>query len=164
MAGQVKPIPDGHHTITPHLIAKDAGNAIEFYKKAFGAEELMRMAGPGGGVMHAELRIGNSVFMIADEFPEYGCVGPATLGGSPVTINLYVNDVDAAFSKAVAAGAKATMPVTDMFWGDRYGKLTDPFGHHWSMATHKEDVTPEECAKRAVAAFASPSCHQPKAG
>ncbi len=154
-----KPIPDGYTTVTTHLIAKGAGAAIDFYKKAFGAEELMRIPGPDGkSVMHAEMKIGNSIVMIADEFPDYGCVGPKTLGGSPVTIHLYVSDVDAAYKKAVDAGATASMPVTDMFWGDRYGKLTDPFGHHWSVATHVEDVAPEECAKRMAAAFSGGKC------
>lgn len=154
-----KPIPDGYTSITTHLIAKGAGQAIDFYKKAFGAEELMRIPGPDGkSVMHGEIKIGNSILMIADEFPDYGCVGPKTLGGSPVTIHLYVNDVDASYKRAVDAGATATMPVTDMFWGDRYGKVTDPFGHHWSIATHKEDVAPEECAKRMAAAFSGGGC------
>jgi len=143
---QVSPIPEGFHTLTPHVIVKGAGEAIEFYKKAFGAEEICRMPGPDGMVMHAEVKIGGSVMMVADEFPSMGVRGPQ--GGSPVTLHLYVEDVDAAFEKAVAAGAQVSMPVMDMFWGDRYGKLTDPFGHEWSIATHKEDLTPEEIAKR----------------
>ncbi len=151
----VKPIPEGFSSVTPHLIIKDAAKAIDFYKKAFGAEEICRMPGPDGKtVMHAEIKIGNSHVMLADEFPEYGCVGPQTLKGSSVTIHLYVNDADKVYNQAVAAGAKATMPPTDMFWGDRYGKLEDPFGHNWSVATHIEDVSPEECAKRAAKAFA----------
>jgi len=149
-----RPVPEGFYTVTPHLICKGAGQAIDFYKKAFGAEELMRMPGPDGkSVMHAEFKIGNSHIMIADEFPDYGCFGPETLKGSPVTIHLYVNDVDSVFNQAVKAGATVKMPITDMFWGDRYGKLQDPFGHHWSIATHKEDVSPQECAKRAAAQF-----------
>lgn len=150
----VSPVPEGFRTITPHLIIKDAGKAIDFYKKAFGAEEVMCMRGPGGnGVMHAEIKIGDSYLMIADEFPDFGCLGPKSIGGSPVTVHLYVKDADAVYNQAVKAGATATMPLTDMFWGDRYGKLADPFGHHWSVATHKEDVSPEECARRMAAQF-----------
>ncbi len=149
----VKPIPEGFHTVTPHLIIKGAAEAIDFYKKAFGAEEVCRMPGPGGVVMHAEIRIGDSTVMLADEFPDFGSVGPKTIGGSPVTVHLYVKDADAFYDKAVAAGAKATMPLADQFWGDRYGKLEDPFGHQWGIATHIEDLTPEEIEKRAAAAF-----------
>ena len=152
MAKPAKPIPDGYHTITPHLIVKGAAEAIEFYKKAFGAEEVMRMPGPGGMVMHAELRIGDSHFMLNDEFPSFGKMGPKSIGGTPVTIHLYVTDVDALYGRAVKAGAKATMPIADMFWGDRYGQVEDPYGHQWSLATHKEDLTPEECMERAKAA------------
>ena len=152
MAKPGKPIPDGFHTVTPHLTMKNAGEAIEFYRKAFGAEEVARMPGPGGSVMHAEIRIGDSPIMLNDEFPEHGARGPKTIGGTPVSIHLYVNDVDALFDRAVKAGAKVTMPIADMFWGDRFGKLEDPFGHQWSLATHKEDVTPEECMERAKAA------------
>jgi PhnB protein len=149
MAGKAKPIPDGFHTITPHMIIRGAAKAIEFYKKAFGAEEIMRMPGPDGqSIMHAEIRIGDSVIMLNDEFPDWGKVSPQALNGSPVTIHLYVNDADAVFNKAVQAGATAIMPVADMFWGDRYGCLQDPFGHHWSVATHIADYTPEECMKR----------------
>ncbi len=149
-----KPIPEGFHTITPHLIIKDAVKAIDFYKKAFNAEEVMRMASPDGkGLMHGEMKIGDSIFFLASEYPDMGCRSPQALGGSPVTIHLYVNDVDKLFNQAVGAGAQPLMPVTDMFWGDRYGKLKDPFGHEWSIGTHKEDVSPEECAKRAEAAF-----------
>jgi uncharacterized glyoxalase superfamily protein PhnB len=134
---------------------RGAAQAIEFYKKAFGAEELTRMPSPDGRtVMHAELQIGDSILFLADEFPEMGARSPKALGGSPVTIHLYVADVDAVFNRAIQAGATAQMPPTDMFWGDRYGKLTDPFGHVWSVATHTEDVPPEEMAKRAQAAFA----------
>ena len=147
-----KPVPEGFHTVTPHLTMKNAGEAIEFYRKAFGAEEIARMPGPGGSVMHAEIRIGDSPIMLNDEFPEHGARGPKTIGGTPVSIHLYVNDVDALFDRAVKAGAKVTMPIADMFWGDRFGKLEDPFGHQWSIATHKEDVTPEECKERAKAA------------
>jgi PhnB protein len=149
---RIKPIPNGFHTLTPHLVVKGASQAIEFYKKAFGAEELGRMAGPDGkSVMHADLKIGDSHVFLVDEFPEMDCRGPESIGGTPVTIHVYVEDVDAAFGKAVAAGAQVRMPLADMFWGDRYGVLTDPFGHSWSMASHKEDLTPEEIAKRAPA-------------
>ena len=150
---KVKAIPDGYHTATPYLIIKDAARAIEFYKKAFGATEIMRMAEPGGKVTHAEIKIGNSPIMLADEFPEMGALSPQTIGGSPVSIFLYVENVDALANQAIAAGAKVLMPVQDQFWGDRYGKLADPFGHLWDIATHKEDVAPEEIHKRAAAAF-----------
>ncbi len=152
MTSRVKPIPEGYHTATPYLVVKDAANAIEFYKKAFGATELMRMTQPDGRVAHAEIKIGDSPIMLADEFPEMGARSPQALGGSPVSIFLYVEDVDALANQAVAAGAKVLMPVQDQFWGDRYGKLADPFGHLWSVATHKEDVAPEEVKKRAAAA------------
>jgi len=141
---QVKPVPDGMHTVTPHLVCEGAADAITFYKQAFGAVELGRLPGPQGKLMHAMLRIGDSAVMLVDEFPEYGSFGPKSLKGSPVTIHLYVEDVDATVKRAVAAGAKITMPVDDMFWGDRYGKIEDPFGHHWSVATHIRDVSPEE--------------------
>lgn len=150
-----KAIPQGYHTATPYLIIKDAANAIEFYKKAFGATELMRMPGPGGKIMHAEIKIGDSPFMISEEMPERGTKSPQTLGGSPVSIFLYVEDVDALAARATAAGAKTQMPVQDQFWGDRYGSLVDPFGHVWGIATHKEDVAPEEMKKRAAAAMAA---------
>ena len=150
---KAKPIPDGYHTATPYLIIKDAASAIEFYKKAFGATELLRMAGPDGKVMHAEIKIGDSPIMIADEFPEMGARSPQSLGGSPVNIYLYVEDVDALFSQAIAAGAKVLMPVKDQFYGDRSGGVTDPFGHVWYIATHKEDLTPDEIRQRAAAAF-----------
>jgi PhnB protein len=155
MTSQIKPIPDGFHTLTAHLIVKGASQAIEFYKKAFGAEELGRLTGPNGNsVMHADLKIGDSHIFLVDEFPEIDCRGPESIGGTPVTIHMYVEDVDAAFDKAVAAGAKVQMPLADMFWGDRYGVVTDPFGHSWSLASHKEDLTREEIAKRAQAACA----------
>jgi len=140
------------NTVTPHLVCAGAASAIEFYKRAFGATEETRLDGPDGKIMHAMLRIGNSPVMLADEMPEWGSVGPKALHGSPVTIHLYVDDVDAFVARAEQAGAKITMPVEDMFWGDRYGKLEDPFGHHWSVATHLRDVTPEEM-KKAMAAM-----------
>lgn len=141
---QVKPIPDGMHTVTPHLVCAGAADAIEFYKKAFNAEEVGRLAGPQGKLMHAQIRIGDSAVMLVDEFPDWGSFGPKSLKGSPVTIHLYVEDVDAAFKRAVDAGATVKMPLADMFWGDRYGVLEDPFGHYWSAATHMRDVSPDE--------------------
>ncbi|PYU12498.1 MAG: glyoxalase [Acidobacteria bacterium] len=152
MTSRVKPIPEGYHTATPYLIIKDAARAIEFYKKAFGATELMRMAQPDGRIGHAEIRIGDSPIMLADEFPEMGHRSPQSLGGSPVSILLYVEDVDALFNQAVSAGAKVQRPVQDQFYGDRIGGVTDPFGHVWYIATHKEEVSPEEMRKRAAAA------------
>jgi uncharacterized glyoxalase superfamily protein PhnB len=154
MASKVKSIPDGCHTITPHLVIRGASEAIEFYKKAFGAVESRRSLGPGGKVMHAELMIGNSALFLADEFPEWGSNSPLHFKGSPVVLNLYVEDVDKVFNQAVAAGAKVTMPLQNMFWGDRYGKLVDPFGHEWSLATHIEDVPPAEMKKRMDEAMA----------
>jgi len=141
---KVKPIPDDMHTITPHLICAGAADAIEFYKKAFNAVEGGRLPGPDGRIMHAMIRIAGSPVMLVDEMPEWGALSPKSLKGSPVTIHIYVEDVDAFAAQAVAAGAKITMPIADMFWGDRYGKLEDPFGHSWSVATHKRDVTPAE--------------------
>ncbi len=141
---KVKPIPDGMHTVTPHLVCAGAADAIEFYRKAFNATEVGRLAGPQGKLMHAMIRIAGSAIMLVDEFPDCGSFGPKSLKGSPVTIHLYVEDVDAFVKRAVAAGAKVTMPVDDMFWGDRYGRLEDPFGHHWSVATHLRDMSPEE--------------------
>ena len=140
----VKPIPDGMHSLTPHLVCAGAADAIAFYKRAFGATELSRLPGAQGKVMHAMIRIGDSTLMLMDEEPAWGSLGPIALKGSPVTIHLYVEDADATMAQAVAAGAKVTMPLADMFWGDRYGQLEDPFGHHWSVATHTRDVTPDE--------------------
>jgi PhnB protein len=140
----VKPIPEGMHSLTPHLVCAGAVDAIAFYEKAFGAVEMLRLPGPAGKLMHAMLRIGDSVLMLTDEYPDFGSLGPKALKGSPVTIHLYVEDVDATVAQAVAAGATIKMPVADMFWGDRYGQVVDPFGHHWSVATHTRDVTPEE--------------------
>ncbi len=150
MSDKVNPVPEGFNTVSPHLIIKGAGEAIEFYKKAFGAEELCRMPGPDGkSVMHAEVKIGDSTIMICEEFPQMEAISPTTLKGSPVSIHLYVEDADKLQARAVEAGATERLPVQDTFWGDRYGKVTDPFGHHWSIATHVEDVSPEECARRA---------------
>ena len=140
----VKPIPDGMHSITPHLVCAEAAKAMEFYKQAFGAVELARLPGPDGKLLHALMRIGDSAFMLVDEFPDWGALGPKALKGSPVTLHIYVEYVDALMDQAVAAGAKVTMPVDDAFWGDRYGQVEDPFGHHWSMATHVRDLTPEQ--------------------
>jgi PhnB protein len=152
MARKAKPIPKGYHTATPYLIVKDAANAISFYKQAFSAEEVMRFADPTGRVGHAEVKIGDSPIMLADESPEMGYRGPQSLGGSSVSILLYVKDVDAQFNQAVAAGGKVLRPLADQFYGDRSGTLEDPFGHVWTVATHKEDVTFEEMEKRAAAA------------
>jgi PhnB protein len=143
----VKPVPDGMHTLTPHLVCDGAAAAIEFYKKAFGATEETRLPGHDGRLMHAQVRIGDSAVMLVDEWPDMGAVGPKKLKGSPVTLHLYVTDVDAAYKRAVDAGATATMPPADMFWGDRYGVLQDPFGHQWSLATHQRDLTPEEITR-----------------
>ena len=154
---QAKPIPDGMHSLTPHLVCDGAAAAIDFYKRAFNAQELARMPGPGGKLMHAMLKIGDSHFMLNDEFRDFGGFGPKYLKGSPVTIHLYVTDVDAQVAQAVAAGAKLTMPVADMFWGDRYGQLEDPFGHKWSVATHIKDTTPEE-AMAAMMAMGPSDC------
>ncbi|MBI1830960.1 MAG: VOC family protein [Planctomycetes bacterium] len=150
----VSPVPPGHHTVTPHLVLRNTAAALEFYKKAFGAVEIMRMPGPGGkGIMHAEIMIGDSFVYLADEWPGIEVAAPEKYGGTTVSIHLYVKDVDALFNQAVAAGAKVTMPIMNMFWGDRFGKLLDPFGHSWSIATHVEDVPPEEMGKRADAAM-----------
>jgi PhnB protein len=150
-----KPIPDGYRTATPYLIIKGAAEAIEFYKRAFGATELLRMADAQGRVGHAEIKIGDSVIMLADEQPAMGYRGPRSLGGSSVSILLYLADVDGVFERAVRAGAKAQRPVADQFYGDRSGTLEDPFGHVWTVATHVEDVQPEEMQRRAEAAMKS---------
>ena len=141
---RVKPVPEGMHSVTPHLVCAGAAGAIEFYKKAFGAVEVTRLPGPQGKLMHAMIRIGDSAVMLVDENPEWGMLGPKSLKGSPVTIHLYVEDADAFAARAVKAGARITMPIEDAFWGDRYGKLVDPFGHHWSVGTHVRDVSMEE--------------------
>ena len=149
----VRPIPEGYHTATPYLAIKGAAQAIEFYKKAFGATEMLRLPQPDGRVGHAEIKIGDSCIMMADEFPEMGHRGPQSLGGTTVSILLYVEDVDAVFNKAIAAGAKVVKPVQDQFYGDRSGFIEDPFGHRWGIATHKEDVSDEEMKKRMAAMF-----------
>lgn len=150
---RVSAIPRGYHTVTPYLVCKGAASAMAFYTKAFGAKETSRMPGPDGSVMHGEMRIGDSMIMLSDENPQMGAVAPSG-SGVPVQVFLYVKDVDRAFAQAVAAGAKADMPPMDMFWGDRFGKLTDPFGHKWSMATHTEDVSPKEMGRRMAAEMA----------
>jgi PhnB protein len=151
MSTEVKPVPEGYHTVTPYLILSGAGEAIAFYKKALGAEEIMRLADPDGTVHHAEIRIGDSRVMLADEHPEIQALSPKTVGGSPVSIHLYVEDVDAAVERAVAVGAKLVRPVADQFYGDRTGGIEDPFGYRWFIATHKEDLTIEEIRRRAAA-------------
>ncbi len=150
-----KPVPEGYRTATPYLIVKGAADAIEFYKRAFGATEMLRMADPQGRVGHAEIRIGDSVIMLADEHPSMGYRGPRSLGGSTVSILLYLEGVDKVFERAVEAGARGLRPVTDQFYGDRSGTLEDPFGHVWTVATHVEDVPPEEMRRRAEAAMRS---------
>ena len=150
-----KAIPDGYTTATPYLIIKGASEAIEFYKRAFGATEILRIADPQGRVGHAEIKIGESVIMLADEHPSMGYRGPRSLGGSSVSILLYLEDVDRVFERAVEGGARALRPVTDQFYGDRSGTLEDPFGHVWTVATHVEDVPPEEMKRRAEAAMRS---------
>jgi len=144
---RVKPIPEGMHSLTPHLVCDGAAAAIDFYQRAFGAVEEFRLPAPGGRLMHAQVRIGDSALMLVDEFPDMSVVGPAKLKGTPVTIHLFVPDVDATVARAVAAGATVRMPATDMFWGDRYAQLNDPFGHSWSVATHQRDLSPDEIMK-----------------
>jgi PhnB protein len=145
---QAKPIPKGFRSVTPYLTVNDAARALEFYKRAFGAQEIMRMDGPDGKVGHAEIKIGDSIIMLADEMPGSVCRSPQSVGGTTAGIFLYVEDADAAFKQAVSSGAQVEAPLDDMFWGDRYGRLKDPFGHSWSVATHKEDVAPAEMSKR----------------
>jgi uncharacterized glyoxalase superfamily protein PhnB len=150
------PLPEGQRSVTPHLLVRGAARAIEFYKEALGAEELVRLPAPNGALMHAELRFGDSKIFLVDEFPEPqedGVASPQQLGATTVTVHLFVDDVDAAIQRAAAAGAKVTLPPTDMFWGDRYGRIVDPFGHSWSLATHLKDLTPEEILKNAAGAF-----------
>ncbi len=149
----VTPIPEGYHTVTPYLVVDGAAEAIEFYKRAFGAQELFRMASPDGqAVWHAEIQIGDSRLMLGDEFPEMGDYrAPKSLGGTTASLHIYVEDADAAFQRAVEAGATVSMPLEDAFWGDRYGKVTDPFGHQWGIATRQEEVSEEEMQRRAQA-------------
>ena len=154
---RVKPIPQGMTAVTPHLVCAGAAAAIEFYKKAFGAVEELRLPAPGGKLMHAMIRIGGAPIMLVDEAPEWGMLGPKSLKGSPVTIHLFVDDVDAFAARAVKAGATVTMPVQDMFWGDRYGTLEDPYGHRWSVATHLRDLTPKEIAEAMKAMCKEPA-------
>ncbi len=155
MTTKIKPIPDGYHTLTAYLIVRGAADALEFYKNAFGATEIMRLNTPDGKIAHAEFKIGDSIFMLADENPQCTDVSPETLGGTPVKQYLYVTDTDALYADAIKAGAKETMPPTDQFWGDRMGAVTDPFGHHWLIATHVEDVDPNELPSRMAAFFAT---------
>jgi PhnB protein len=152
-----KPVPEGYHTVTPYLHVDDAEQAIDFYKKAFGAKERMRMEAPDGRVAHAEIEIGDSLVMLSDPFPQSSVRTPKELGGTTAGVFLYLEDVDAVVKRAVGAGATVTMEVADQFWGDRFGSVTDPFGHSWSIATHVEDVPPEEMAERAKAAMAEMS-------
>jgi PhnB protein len=154
MASRVRPVPQGHHTVAPYLIVRNAASALEFYQKAFRATELVRISGPQGRVGHAEIRIGDSVIMLADEYPEINAHSPTSFGGSPVSIHLYVEDADAVADCAIAAGATVLRPVKDQFYGDRGGTVADPFGHVWHIATHKEDLTVDELHQRAEAVIA----------
>ena len=151
-----KPIPDGFHSLTPHIVVKGAAQAIDFYKKAFGAEEINRAALPDGSIIHALLRVGDSMLMLNDEFPQMNAMGPTSIGGTAVTLHLYVQDADKAWQRAVQAGAKVKMPIADMFWGDRYGIVSDPFGHDWSIATHTKDLTPDQIMTAMKASMSGP--------
>lgn len=155
MTTKVKPVPNGYHSVTPYMVVRNAADAIEFYKKAFGARERMRLEGPGGGVMHAEIEIGDSAIMLGEEHDDSCARGPETLGGTPVSIYLYVDDVDTVFARAADLGATVLRPVKDQFYGDRTGAVTDPFGHIWHVSTHIEDVSAEEIQKRTAAMFES---------
>jgi PhnB protein len=157
MAKATQAIPKGYHTVTPSLVVAGAAKAIDFYKKALGAQEIMRFPGPDGKIMHAEIRVGDSVVMLMDEMPEHGGRGPKSLGGTPVGFFVYGDNVDAAWKRAVDAGAKEIMPLTDQFWGDRSGCLEDPFGHRWWLSQHTQDLTPEELQKNAEAFFSQPA-------
>jgi|SRR5688500_13699097 len=157
MPTTVKPIPDGYHTITPYLRCREAGKAIEFYKKAFGATEVTRMEGPDGKIAHAELQIGDSRIMLGEEMLSWKKHSPQSLGGTATGVFLYVPDADAAFARAVAAGATVLMPLANMFWGDRYGQLSDPFGHEWAIGQHLEDLEPDEIERRGREAMANMS-------
>ncbi|HEX8436016.1 VOC family protein [Archangium sp.] len=160
-AKKALPIPKGYHVVTPSLVVRGADKAIEFYKKAFSAKELNRMPGPDGKLLHAEIKIGDSIVMLSDEFPQMGSSSPETVGGISASLMIYTKDADALFNQALAAGAKVSMPLSDMFWGDRYGRVKDPFGHDWQIATHKEDLTPKEMARRAAAAMSGPPPQNP---
>jgi PhnB protein len=151
---KVPPIPPGYHTVTPYITVTNSNEAIEFYKRAFGAEEIMRMAGPGGAIIHAEIKIGDSVVMLSDEWPNSGAKAPINAGCTTQSLMVYLPDVDASFDRAVKAGAKTTQPVQDMFWGDRTGQVTDPYGHKWMLATHIEDVQPADMERRQREFFA----------
>jgi PhnB protein len=153
----VKPIPEGYHTLTPYLAVDNAADAIEFYERAFGAKERMRMPGPEGKIGHAEIQIGDSIVMLSDPFPQSTVRSPSDVGGTTASLFMYVDDVDAVVEQAVSAGATVTMEVADQFWGDRFGSIADPYGHTWSIATHVEDLTPEEIAERGKAAMAAMS-------
>jgi len=155
MPTNIKPIPDGYHTLTPYLVVRSAAEALAFYQIAFGASETFRLNAPDGKIVHAEFKIGDSMFMLSDENPQCTDVSPETLGGSPVKQFLYVADTDAVFADAIQAGAQEIMPPTNQFWGDRMGSVTDPFGHHWLIATHIEDVDPNELQSRMEAFFSS---------
>jgi PhnB protein len=155
MAPAKTPIPEGFHSVTPSLIVRDAPKAIDFYKRALGAQELVRMAGPDGKIMHAEIKIGNSIIFLGEENPQMNAKSPQTLGGCTCTLNVYVPNVDDVFKQAVSAGGRETMPVADQFWGDRYGALVDPFGYQWGIGTHKEDLSPAEMQQRSQEFFAS---------
>jgi PhnB protein len=155
MPEQVKAVPPGFHTLTPHLTARNAEQALEFYKNAFGAEVLHVAHMPDGKVMHASLRIGDSMLMLNDEFPDHGALSPLSTGGSAVTIHIYTDNVDAAFNRAVSAGAQVKMPLADQFWGDRYGVVADPFGHKWSLGAHIKDMSPEEMQREMDRAMAA---------
>ena len=157
MAKNAPSTPQGYHTVTPSLFVAGAAKALEFYKEALGAEELMRFEGPDGKIMHAEFKVGDSIVMLADEMPDYGGKGPKSIGGTPVSFFVYGNDVDAAWKRAVNAGAKEIQPLANQFWGDRTGCLEDPFGHHWWLAQHLEDLTPEQIRKNAEAFFSQPA-------
>ena len=154
MSDSVKAIPDGYHTVTPYLIVSDASAAIDFYGRAFGAEEVYRMQAPGAPVMHAEIRIGDSVVMLSDENPSMGALSPESIGGSPASLLIYLEDVDAGHARALEAGATELMAPEDMFWGDRFARVADPYGHAWALASHVEDVDPEEMERRFAAMMA----------
>jgi PhnB protein len=158
MTPKVKPVPDGYHTVTPYLTVRGAAKAIEFYKRAFGAQQRGVMSTPDGKIGHAEILVGNSIVMMSDEFPEHGSKSPEALNGSPVGLAIYVDNVDDVFNRAVQAGATVKEPVSDKFWGDRAGSVTDPFGHKWTILTHKEEVSIEEMKKRMEKMFANKEC------